>query len=165
MVFSIPSLPEITVHDRPRSRRPVFTRPADSISDMFVLREHEKRQSLRRCIHCRIEFIPHPENEPYPTDIAPNAQPLIGRCCNISDTGMYGIVPARYGVAVGQNFLFRFHIGECGPEPGLGRPVSQHGRILRAELFSAADGAMSEVGIAVLLYGHREGVVPMPMRI
>lgn len=158
------SLADVTLPSPSRPRRITSpSRTAQSVSDVFVTREHEKRQCIRRCMRCRIELFPHPDNEPYPTEILLNALPLVGRCCNISDMGMYGVVPARYGVAVGQNFLFRFHIAECGPEPESGRIVTQHGRILRAELFGIS-GKAGEVGIAALLYGHREGVIPMPLR-
>ncbi len=122
-------------------------------------RENEKRQSERRCLHCNVEFHPLPESPS-----SPAASMLIGRCVNIGPTGVYAILPARFGVTVGQHYRLKLLVGECGPEPGTGQVVTQSGRILRVELLVNANGGSDEVGVAVQLFGHREGVIPMPLR-
>lgn len=84
-------------------------------------------------------------------------------CSNISQGGLYGVVPIGYGVAIGQRYKFQLTIGERGPEPGSRQVVSQQGEVVRAELLLGEDGYGDRVGIGVRLFGPRTGLVPMPM--
>ena len=83
-----------------------------------------------------------------------------GQCFNISQGGLYAIVPGGYQVATGQSYNFEMAVAECGPEPGTQQVVSQRGRIVRMDLLLGASG--NQLGIGVRLVGPRHGMVPMP---
>jgi len=83
-------------------------------------------------------------------------------CLNVSDVGLYGIVPIGYGVAMGQRYTFQLAIGERGPEPGSRQVISQQGVIVRTELLINPRGEADLVGVGVQLTGRRAGVIPMP---
>lgn len=120
------------------------------------LRDEEKRQCLRRSLRCALLLNRNAaEGKGEPAAIP-------AECLNISSSGLYGIVPIGYGVAIGQRYTFRLTIGERGPEPGSRQVVSQQGEIVRAELLLGEDGYGDRVGIGVRLFGPRSGLVPMP---
>ena len=120
-------------------------------------REREKRQAPRRSLRCVLTLIDNTRDR----QEEPAAIPA--ECSNISNGGLYGIVPIGYGVAIGQRYTFQLTIGERGPEPGSRQVISQQGEIMRAELLLGEDGYGDRVGIAVRLFGPRSGLVPMPM--
>lgn len=129
---------------------PVFWREA--------LRDNDTRQCVRRSIRCDMYLIDDVDREEESTA----AQVIPAECLNISDSGLYGVVPIGYGVAMGQRYTFRLTIGERGPDPGANQLVSQVGTVIRTELLIGADGSGDRVGIGVRLHGHRSGTVPMP---
>jgi hypothetical protein len=118
-------------------------------------RESEKRRFPRRSLQCTLTML----------DRVGAGQPMgiPAECSNISQGGLYAVVPIGYGVAIGQRYKFQLTIGERGPEPGSRQTVSQQGEIVRAELLLGEDGYGDRVGIGVRLFGPRTGLVPMPM--
>lgn len=119
--------------------------------------DEEKRQCNRRGLRCKMTLIDNAPAE----DI--QVHPIPAECMNISDNGLYGIVPIGYGVAMGQRYTFQLEIAERGPESGADEQVvSQQGTIVRAELLINPDGEGNRVGIGVKLLGRRTGIVPMP---
>jgi len=123
-----------------------------------TLRENDTRQCPRRSIRCDMFLIDDIDLE----EDRSEAQVIPAECLNISDGGLYGVVPIGYGVAMGQRYTFRLTIGERGPDPGANQLVSQVGTVIRTELLIGADGSGDRVGIGVRLHGHRSGTVPMP---
>ncbi len=120
------------------------------------LARDDRRQIGRRSLCCQLILI---------DDVAdgrPDPQAIPAECLNVSDGGLYGIVPIGFGVARGQRYTFRLLTNERGPEPG-SQVVSQQGVIIRTELLVGADGTGDRVGVAVRLCGQRRGVVPMPL--
>ncbi len=148
---AIPSVP-IPSAARPGAGNPLGLRWPVTTRDI------EGRQCARRSLHGEFRLVDDVAEEKESPQIIP------GECLNISDGGLYGTVPLGYGVAIGQCFTVRLEIDERGPEPGSLQNISQKGRILRAELMIGEDGYADRVGIAIQLYGHREGVIPMPQR-
>jgi len=120
------------------------------------LRNEEKRQCPRRTLRCSLALSDNA------IDGKGEPRTVPAECLNISTSGLYGIVPIGYGVAIGQRYTFRLTIGERGPEPGSRQVVSQQGEIVRAELLLGEDGYGDRVGIGVRLFGPRTGLVPMP---
>jgi len=118
--------------------------------------DQEKRQSRRRGLRCPMSLL---DSRPG-TDSRPRSIPA--QCYNISDTGLYGVVPIGYGVTMGQRYTFQLNIPERGPECTPCQVVSQQGIIVRTELLISPDGKNDRVGIGVRLVGPRSGVVPMP---
>jgi len=118
--------------------------------------DEEKRQCNRRGLRCKMTLI---DNTPA-DDV--QAHPIPAECMNISDNGLYGIVPIGYGVAMGQRYTFQLEIAERGPEPGTEQVISQLGTIVRAELLINPNGEGNRVGLGVKLLGQRTGIVPMP---
>ena len=122
-----------------------------------VVRDEEKRQWPRRSLRCALKLI----NLTRGQVTEPTAVPA--ECSNISNGGLYAVVPIGYGVAIGQRYNFQLSVGERGPEPGARQMVSQQGEIMRAELLLGEDGYGDRVGVGVRLFGPRSGLVPMPM--
>ena len=118
--------------------------------------DEEKRQCNRRGLRCKMTLIEHS-----PVDDI-QAHPVPANCLNVSDSGLYGVVPIGYGVAMGQRYTFQLAIPERGPEPGAEQVISQQGLIVRAELLFNPKGEGNRVGIGVQLIGRRSGVIPMP---
>jgi len=118
----------------------------------------EKRQCHRRDLRCKMTLINHSPGE----DV--QAHPVPADCLNVSDGGLYGVVPIGYGVAMGQRYTFQLAIPERGPEPGSDQVISQQGVIVRAELLINPKGEGDRIGIGVQLLGCRAGVIPMPDR-
>jgi len=120
-------------------------------------RDTERRQGPRRTLRCALRLTDN--------NLGQHSDPAVipAECSNISNGGLYGIVPIGYGVAIGQRYTFQLTIGERGPEPGIRQIVSQQGEIVRAELLLGEDGYGDRVGIGVRLFGPRSGLVPMPM--
>ncbi len=121
------------------------------------LRDEEKRQCPRRSLRCPIALIDNVTE----SDHEPRTVPA--ECMNVSEDGLYAIVPIGYGVAMGQRYTFRLSTGERGPEPGMNQIVMQQGRIVRTELLLGANGQTDRVGVGVKLIGPRSGMLPMPM--
>ncbi|MGQ9649080.1 MAG: hypothetical protein ACUVXJ_03135 [Phycisphaerae bacterium] len=120
----------------------------------IATREKEKRQGRRRSLRCSVELL---------NDAEENEQrPLTAECLNIGDGGLFAILPANVGVAIGQRYTFRLIIGERGPEPGHRQCVTQKGEIIRLELLLGQEGYADRIGIGVRLFGPRSGIVPMP---
>jgi hypothetical protein len=94
----------------------------------------------------------------------PDAQPrtITGSCFNVSDVGLYGIVPLGHGVAMSQRYTFQLTVGEPGPGAGGCQIVTQQGIVVRSELLVSPDGQTDRVGIGVQLIGQRSGVISMP---
>lgn len=122
-------------------------------------RDDERRQAARRSLRCEMLLIDDVMEEKEFPPVIP------AECFEIGEGGLYGSVPIGYGVAIGQKYTFRLTVGERGPEPGALQIITQKGKIVRAELLVGADGFGDRVGIGVRLYGHREGMVPMPSRV
>ena len=122
-------------------------------------RDSEERQSTRRSLRCALTLVKNATGRGHDAIAVP------AECSNISQGGLYGIVPIGYGVAIGQRFTFELTIGERGPEPGPRQVVSQQGEIMRAELLLGEDGYGDRVGVGVRFFGPRSGVVPMPTRV
>ncbi len=119
--------------------------------------DEEKRRCRRRGLRCKMTLIDDAGG--------PDAQPrsIPGDCFNVSDVGLYGIVPLGHGVTMGQRYTFQLSVGEPGPEAGRCQIVAQQGVIARSELLiSPDDGKTDRVGIGVQLIGQRSGVIPMP---
>ena len=119
--------------------------------------EKERRQWPRRSLRCALTLIDN-TGEPKSDPVVISAE-----CSDVSNGGLYGIVPIGYGVAIGQRYTFQLTIGERGPEPGSRQVVSQQGEIVRAELLLGESGYGDRVGVGVRLFGPRSGLVPMPM--
>jgi|GEM_PF-3188606 len=136
-----------TFHNEPHCYQP-----------MMNIGRSDKRQGQRRPLCCEMLLI---------GDVADEAEeePVMipSQCLDIGDGGLYGVVPVGYGVAIGQRYTFRLKTGERGPEPGSLQVVSQRGRIIRTELLIEPDGSGDQIGVGVRLYGHRSGIVPMPV--
>ena len=120
--------------------------------------EVEARQCARRSLHCEMFLVDNVMEDSAGIVVIP------GMCLNVSDGGLFGTVPLGFGVAMGQRYTVRLKIGERGPEPGSLKLVSQQGRIVRAELMFGPDGYADRAGIALRLYGHRDGMLPLPVR-
>ena len=117
----------------------------------------EKRQCRRRGLRCRMALI----EDTAGTDGRPRA--ISGDCYNVSDVGLYGIVPIGFGVTLGQRYTFQLTLGERGPESGSRQIVTQQGTIVRSELLVGPEGQTDRIGVGVQLVGQRSGVIPMPM--
>jgi hypothetical protein len=116
--------------------------------------DKDMRQCARRALRCHMIMIDlADEGEEGPLTIS-------GECLDISDSGLYAIVPIGYSLEVGQQFTFQLTISERGPEPGACQVVSQRGRVVRTDLLMSAEG--HQLGIGVRLVGPRSGVVAMP---
>lgn len=126
--------------------------PSDYIRQTPVNNTEGKRQCPRRSLHCDICMV-EPGVE--------NTTMIRGECLNISDDGLYAIVPIDFNIAAGQRYWFELCIGELGPEPGDCQAVRQQGVITRTEL--VLDDDQDRMGIGVHLIGQRSGIVPMPM--
>ncbi|MBI4581510.1 MAG: hypothetical protein HY718_17550 [Planctomycetes bacterium] len=125
-----------------------------------AVRLHDRddhRQSQRRALHCNMLLIEPGGLETDGSGVVP------GECLNVGDGGLYGTVPLCYGVGLGQHYTVRLMVDERGPEPGAMQVVSQQGKIVRTELLMGRDRGEDRLGIAVKLYGHRSGVLPMPV--
>lgn len=123
-------------------------------SGVSTMLDHDMRQCARRALRCHVLMIDlADEGEEGPLTIS-------GECLDISDSGLYAIIPIGYGVVVGQQFTFQLTISERGPEPGACQVVSQRGRVVRTDLLMSSDG--HQLGIGVRLVGPRSGVVAMP---
>lgn len=120
------------------------------------LARDDRRQIGRRSLHCKLLLIDDV------ADQRPDPQVIPAECLNVSDGGLYGVVPIGFGVAKGQRYTFRLLTNERGPEPG-SQVVSQQGVIIRTELLVGADGTGDRVGVGVRLCGQRRGMVPMPL--
>lgn len=118
--------------------------------------DEEKRQCRRRGLRCQMVLIDD--------EGGPDARPrtVSGNCFNISDVGLYGIVPLGHGVGIGQRYTFQLTVGEPGPGAGGRQIVTQQGVVVRSELLVGPDGQTDRVGIGVQLIGQRSGVIPMP---
>lgn len=149
-----------------QASRPLHGYPSPKVGPNFMsrwyvgLRDVEKRQCARRPLRCPLLLI----DELMDSEDG-HVQEIPAECMNISDSGLFGVVPIGYGVAAHQRYTFKLTIGECGPEPGQHQIVTQPGHILRAELLLGDSGEVDRIGIAVRLYGHRHGMVPMPYRL
>jgi len=124
--------------------------------DPIGLSRHEKRQGDRRSLRCEMLLIGNV------MDDVEEPIKIPGQCLNISNGGLYGVVPVGYGVAIGQRYTFHLATCECGPEPDSSQLVSQQGRVLRTELQIGPAGTCDRLGIAVRLYGLRSGTISMP---
>ena len=120
--------------------------------------DEEKRQCRRRGLRCGMTLI----DETNGPDAQPNTIP--GECYNVSDMGLYGILPIGFGLSTGQRYTFQLKVGEPGPEAGGAQIVTQQGTVVRTELLISPDGKTDRVGIGVQLYGSRCGLIPMPDR-
>ena len=118
--------------------------------------DEENRQCRRRGLRCKMALIDDTGG--------PDAQPqsIPGDCFNISNTGLYGIIPIGFGVGIGQRYTFQLTVGEPGPEPGSFQVVTQQGLVVRSELLMSSDGQTDRTGIGVQLVGQRSGLIPMP---
>ncbi|MHC4442696.1 MAG: hypothetical protein ACYTF1_19700 [Planctomycetota bacterium] len=92
-------------------------------------------------------------------------KPIPAECTNISDSGLYAIVPFGYGVALKQRYNFQLTINRPGPEQGPRDLISQRGEIMRVELLFGEDGYADHVGIGVRLFGPRTGTLPIPSQL
>jgi len=126
-----------------------------------VARESEKRRLPRRSLQCELTMV----NSIGVGGDGGKPAAIPAECSNISQGGLYAVVPIGYGVAIGQRYRFELTVGERGPEPGSRQVVSQQGEIVRAELLLGEDGYGDRVGIGVRLHGPRTGLVPMPMTV
>jgi hypothetical protein len=119
-----------------------------------IMLDQDLRQCRRRALRCKLAVIdPGPDGGECPVTI-------IGECLDISDGGLYAVVPTGHDLAVGQRYMFELALTELGPEPGTAQRVRQRGQIVRTELLMSEKGY--QVGIGVHLLGPRTGVVPMP---
>ncbi len=119
--------------------------------------DKEKRQCRRRGLRCKMTLVDD--------SAGPDSQMRMihADCFNVSDTGLYGIVPIGFGVTLGQRYTFQLSLPERGPEPGSCQMVTQHGTVVRTELLVGPDGQTDRLGIGVQLVGPRSGVIPMPV--
>jgi hypothetical protein len=115
----------------------------------------DKRQCPRRGLRCPLTMT-----QLLPDPTIGDTHPIEGECIDISDGGLYAIVPLGYGVAIGQRYLFRLRVRERGPCPDPNPVVTQEGTIMRTELLLDAGG--DRVGIGVRLCGHRTGDLILP---
>lgn len=103
--------------------------------------QEESRRSPRQSVQCEMLMVDPTWWE------SENSQPIRGECLNLSDDGLYGVVPLGYGLAVGQRYVFQLRL----PEGEL--TVSQPGTIVRTELLLGVDG--DRIGVGVRLSGPR----------
>jgi hypothetical protein len=113
------------------------------------------RQAVRRQLRCGLVLVDDVMS-------APGAGTIPGECLNVSDGGLYAVLPLGYGVTVGQRYTCRLTIPERGPEPGPVQLVSQQGMVLRTELLAGGGEDEDRLGVAIRLIGHRSGVMPLP---
>ena len=141
----------------PRMRRSSLHQRAYLMQKVRFSPDEEKRQCRRRGLRCKLALIDDSGG--------PDTQPRMipGDCFNVSDTGLYGIVPIGYGVTLGQRYTFQLTVGERGPDSGSHQLVTQQGSIVRSELLVGPAGQTDRMGIGVQLVGQRSGVIPMPM--
>ncbi len=142
-------VPAATASPRTYGSGPVWAYSPRSMGD-------EARQVNRRPLCCSMMLV-----EPGADPSDPSAA-VPGACLNVCDGGLYGTVPLGYGVGMGQHYVFRLMIAERGPEPGNIQTVQQEGRVIRTELLVSRDGSDDRLGIAVRLFGHRTGMLPLP---
>ncbi|HSW44820.1 MAG TPA: hypothetical protein VLM89_04550 [Phycisphaerae bacterium] len=118
--------------------------------------DEEKRRCRRRGLRCKLKLLDDAGG--------PDAQPhmIPGDCYNISDVGLYAIVPIGYGATMGHRYTFELEVCEPGPGAGNCQLIAQQGVIARTELLVGPDGQSDRVGIGVRLVGQRSGVIPMP---
>ncbi len=140
----------------PTVRRTVQHHRAYLIQKVRFSPDDEKRQCRRRGLRCKMVLI----DDTGGADTQPRVIP--GDCFNVSDTGLYGIVPIGFGITLGQRFTFELTIGERGPEPGSHQIVTQQGVVVRSQLLVGPDGQTDRLGIGAQLVGPRSGVIPMP---
>ncbi len=126
---------------------------------------NDYRQSARRPLKCRLLLeagAARPDTS-LPDASLPDATVVPGQCVNVSDSGLYAVVPLDCCVAVDQRYTFRLMIDERGPEPGEVQLVSQQGLVTRTELLAGTADEEDRVGIGVRFVGSRTGVIPMPV--
>lgn len=80
-------------------------------------------------------------------------------CRNLSDSGLYAIVPMGYGVAIGRRYIFELAAGESGMKPGSRQLVSQQGEVTRAELLFGENWHADHIGIGVRMTGSCSGLL------
>lgn len=158
----------LLVSDPPRSgssgpggfHYPPSTLPQYGVSRRFSIcrpqtaREQDQRECPRRSLRCVLVLID--------TTTGKDAGVAIpAECGNLSNGGLYAIVPMGYGVAIGRRYTFQLAVGECGPESASRQLLSQQGEVIRAELLIEENGYADHVGIGVRLSGPCAGLVPM----
>lgn len=75
-----------------------------------------------------------------------NQLPIHGECLNVSEEGLYALVPGGYRLAVGQRYQFQLR-----PRTGSEKQVSQLGTIVRTEI--VLGHGQDRLGIGVRLAG------------
>jgi hypothetical protein len=129
--FPAPELPREFDRERPSS---FFTEWATGVTP------DESRQRPRRSVQCEVLMT-----EPgwWETE---NPLPIRGECRNLSQDGLYAVVPVGYGLAVGQRYLFHLRWPD-----GRDDPVSQQGTIVRTQVLLGQGD--DQIGIGVRLNG------------
>jgi|GEM_PF-1953244 len=126
------------------------------ISPSTVSETFTARQTVRRPLRCKLVLVNDVMSAPVHAGVIP------GECLNVSDGGLYAVVPLGCGVRVGHRYTCRLFIPERGPEPGPVQTVSQQGMVLRTELLAGGGRDEDRLGVAIKLIGHRSGVMPLP---
>jgi len=140
----------------PAVRRSVQNQRAYLMQRVRFSPDDEKRQCRRRGLRCKMTLF----EDFGGADVQPRMIPA--DCFNVSDTGLYGIVPIGFGVTLGQRYTFQLSICERGPDSGSQQNVTQQGTIVRSELLVGPEGQTDRMGVGVQLVGQRSGVIPMP---
>lgn len=76
-----------------------------------------------------------------------NPLPLRGECLNLSDDGLYVVVPWGYGLSIGQRYLFHLRTLD-------GEEICRFGTIVRTEVLRGH--AQDRMGIGVKLAGSTD---------
>ncbi len=139
------------------ARRSQHLQRTDLMQRVRFSPDEEKRQCRRRGLRCKMSLVDD--------RIGSDSQMRVihAECYNVSDTGLYGIVPIGFGVTLGQRYIFQLELPERGPDSGSRQMVTQHGTVVRTELLVGPDGQTDRLGIGVQLVGPRSGVIPMPV--
>jgi hypothetical protein len=132
-------------------------KPVNPFRSLWIhtIDDSEKRLSERHSYNNKVFMLNGTSDDGTP-------KPIPAECTNISDSGLYAIVPFGYGVALKQHYYFQLTINKPGPEQGSWNLVSQRGEIMRVELLFGEDGHADHIGIGVRLFGPRTGTLPIP---
>ena len=124
----------------------LFSANSSAFSRFKTIEEEEKRSCRRWGCGYSAALIKKSEND---LDTV-----IPAKCVNISNDGLYAIVPMGYGVAIRQRYTFQLTLRERCSENISDKFVCQEGEIARAELLFGDDGFADHIGIGVRFFGN-----------
>ncbi len=128
--------------------------PAGGLSEAAMGLEYSPARLTKRTRqHPRQEILSQMELLDAGRGWADGGRVIPGECHNISERGMYGTVRVGFGMAIGQEYVFRLSLSEQGPNAGSLQTIARKGVVVRTELLLGDDG--DRVGIGVRWCGQR----------